>query len=69
MDSHSQENPHTKNTPTTSNSSQHKEEKCVYPEIPYILPHEELNKFKKITRAYAQQIRESHLAPLIPLRK
>jgi hypothetical protein len=53
MASHSQDNPHTKNTPTTSNSSQHKEEECMYPEITYILPHGESNKFKVITKSYA----------------
>jgi len=53
MASHSQDNRHTKNTPTTSKSSQHNEKECMYPEIPYILPHEELNNFRRITRAYA----------------
>jgi hypothetical protein len=54
MASHSQDNPHTENTPTTSNSSQHEEEERLYSEIPYILPHGELNKFRRITRAYAR---------------
>jgi hypothetical protein len=53
MASHSQDNPHTKSTPTTSNSPQHKEEEHLYSKIPYTLPHEELNKFRRITRAYA----------------
>jgi hypothetical protein len=52
MASHSQEKPHKKSTPDTSNSPQHEEEEHLYPEIPYALPHEELNKFRRITRAY-----------------
>jgi hypothetical protein len=29
------------------------EEELVFPDIPYALPHEELNKFRRLTRAYA----------------
>ena len=69
MASHSQDNRHTENTPTMSNLSQQKEEECMYPEIPYILPHEELNNLKIITRDYSQQIGALHLYPLLPLIK
>jgi hypothetical protein len=46
MASHSQDNPHTLSTPETSNSPQ-PEEESFHPEIPYALPHEELNQFMK----------------------
>jgi len=69
MASHSQKNPHTESTPNTSNSPKHKEEEHMYPEIPYTRPHEELNKFIRITRSYARQIRALPLAPLLPRRK
>jgi hypothetical protein len=54
MASHSQDKPHTKTTPNMSKSPQQKEEEHPYPETPYALPHEELNKLRRITRAYAQ---------------
>jgi hypothetical protein len=68
MDSHSQDNLHTESTPEMSNSPQHEEEH-LFPEIPYALPHEELNQFKRITRAYTRQIGSLPLAPLLPHRK
>ena len=55
MASHSQDNPHTLSTLEMSNSPQ-QEEEIIFPDIPYALPHEELNQFKRITRGYAQQI-------------
>jgi hypothetical protein len=51
-----------------SNSPQPEEEK-LYPDIPYALPHEELNQFRRITRAYARQIGALSLAPILPRRK
>jgi hypothetical protein len=68
MASHSQDNPHTLSTPEMSNSPQHEEEH-MFPDIPYALPHEELNQFRRITRAYARQIGALPLAPLLPRRK
>jgi hypothetical protein len=68
MASHSQDNPHTLSTPEMSNSPQ-QEEEHLFPEIPYALPHEELNQFRRITRAYARQIRALPLALLLPRRK
>jgi hypothetical protein len=68
MVSHSQDNPHTLSTPETCNSPQLKEEP-FHPEIPYALPHEEVNQFRRITRAYGQQISALSLAPILPQRK
>jgi hypothetical protein len=68
MASHSQDNPHTLSTPETSNSPQ-QEEEHIFPKIPYALPHEELNQFRRITRAYARQIKSSPLASLLSSRK
>jgi hypothetical protein len=51
-----------------SNSPQIVEEH-LFPEIPYSLPHEELNQFIRITRAYTRQIIVLPLAPLLPQRK
>jgi len=65
MASHSQDNLHTLSTPETSKSPQYVEEN-LFPDIPYALPHEELNQFKRITRAYAKQIGAFPLAPLLP---
>jgi hypothetical protein len=65
MSSHSQDMPHTLSTPETSKSPQHKEEN-IFPDIPYTLPHKELNQFRIITRDYAQQISAFPLAPLLP---
>jgi len=69
MTSHSQEIPHTKSTPNTTKSPQHKEKEHLYPEIPYSLPHKELNNFKRITRAYTRQIGSLPLALLLCQRK
>jgi hypothetical protein len=41
----------------------------LYFDIPYALPHEELNQFRRITRAYARQIGAVTLGPLLPRRK
>jgi hypothetical protein len=68
MASHSQDSPHTMSTPETSNSPQPKEE-SFHPEIPYALPHKELNQFRRITRAYARQIGVLSLALILPRRK
>jgi hypothetical protein len=55
MASHSTDSPHLLNTPEVGNSPQPKEEP-FHPEIPYALPHEEVNQFWRITRAYARKI-------------
>jgi hypothetical protein len=68
MDSHYQENPRTVSTPEMSNSPQ-QEEEHLFPEIPYALPHEDLNQFRRITRYYSCQIRALPLASLLPHRK
>ena len=68
MASHSQDNPHTLSTPETSNSP-HPKEEPLYLDIPYALPHEELNQFRRITRAYDLQIGALSLAPILPRRK
>jgi hypothetical protein len=68
MASHYQDNPHTLSTPETSNSPQ-QEKEHLYHEFPYSLPHEGLNQFRRITRAYARQIGSLPLAPLLPRRK
>jgi hypothetical protein len=68
MASHSQDIPHTLSTPEMSNSPQ-PEEEYFHPEIPYALPHEELNQFRRITRAYARQIGALSLALILPRRK
>jgi hypothetical protein len=68
MASHSQYNPHTLSTHETSNSPQHEEEH-LFPDIPYTLPHEEFNQFRRITRSYARQIVALPLDMLLPQRK
>jgi hypothetical protein len=68
MASHSQDNPHTLSTPKMSNSPQ-PEEECLFLDINYALPHEELNQFRRITRAYARQIRVLSLALILPRRQ
>jgi hypothetical protein len=45
------------------------EEEPFHPEIPYALPHEEVNQFRRITRAYARQIGVLSLTPILPQRK
>ena len=52
-----------------SNSLECEQVEHLFPEIPYTLPHEELNEFRRINRAYAQQIGVLHLSPLLPRRK
>jgi hypothetical protein len=52
-----------------SKSPQHEEEEHLYLEILYSLPHKELNKFRRITRAFPRQIGALPLAPLLPQRK
>jgi hypothetical protein len=68
MASHSTDNPHLLSTPEVGNSPQ-PEEEPFHPEIPYALPHEEVNQFRRITRAYARQIDALSLAPILPRRK
>jgi hypothetical protein len=68
MASHSQDNLHTLSTPETSNSPQPEEER-LYLDIPYSLPHEELNQFRRITREYARQIDVLSLALILPRRQ
>jgi hypothetical protein len=68
MDSNSQDNPHTLSTLETSNSCQQEEEN-LFSEIPYTLPQEELNQFKRITRYYARQTGALPLDLLFPHRK
>jgi hypothetical protein len=69
MASHSQYNPHTESNPKMSNSLKKEEVEQLFPEITHALPHEELNQFIRIARAYAQKIRSLPLAPLLPHRK
>jgi hypothetical protein len=68
MASHSIDNPHTLSAPKEGNSPQPDEEP-FHPEIPYALPHEEVNQFRRIIRAYARQIDVFFLAPILPGRK
>jgi hypothetical protein len=53
MASHPIENPCLLSTPEESNSPK-SEEEPFHPEIPYALPHKEVNQFRRITRAYAR---------------
>jgi hypothetical protein len=69
MASPSQDNPHKEGTPTTSNSPHTEEDMYLHPEIPYVIPHEEINVFRRITRAYAGYIKAFPLAPFLPLKK
>jgi hypothetical protein len=68
MASHSQDIPHTLSTLEISNSLQ-QEEEHLFPEIPYTLPHKELNEFIRIIRAYVRQIGALPLALLLPHRR
>jgi hypothetical protein len=68
MVSHSQDKPHTLSTPEISKSPQHEEEH-LFPTIPYALPREELNQFRRITRDYTRKIDSFPLAPLLRQRK
>jgi hypothetical protein len=51
-----------------SNSPQ-LEEETFHPEIPYALPQEELNQFRRITRECARYIDVLSLALILPQRK
>jgi len=53
MASHPTDNPCLPSTPEADNSPNYKEGP-LHPEIPYALPHEEVNQFIIITRAYAR---------------
>jgi hypothetical protein len=64
MASPSQYIPHTLSIPERDSSPQ-LEEEPFHPEIPYVLPHEEENQLRRITRAYAQQIGAFSLAPIL----
>jgi hypothetical protein len=44
----------------------HSKEGYLHPEIPYALPHEEVNQFRRITRAYAQKIGAFPFTPILP---
>jgi hypothetical protein len=68
MVSHSTDKPHTLSTPKAGNSPQ-PEEEHFHPEIPYALPHEEVNQFRRIKRAYTRQISVLSSAPIPPQRK
>jgi len=68
MASHSTDNPCLPSTPEADNSP-HSEEGPLHPEIPYALPHEEVNQFRRITRAYARQIDALPFTPILPRRK
>jgi hypothetical protein len=62
------DNPPLPSTPELD-SSPHSEEGHLHPEIPYALPHEELNQFRRITKAYSQQINTFPFTPILPRRK
>jgi hypothetical protein len=68
MSSHPADNPPLPSTPKEDNSP-HSEEGYLHPEIPYALPHEEVNQFRRITRAYARQIGAFPFTPILPRRK
>jgi hypothetical protein len=68
MASHPTDNPPLLSTPEADNSP-HSEEGHLHPEIPYALPHEEVNQFRRITRAYARQIDAFPFTPILPRRK
>jgi hypothetical protein len=51
MASHPKDNPRLPSTPKVDNSP-HSEEGPLHPEIPYALPHEEVNQFRRITGTY-----------------
>jgi hypothetical protein len=68
MASHPTDNPPLLSTPEVDNSP-HFKEGYLHPKIPYTLPHEEVNQFRRITRAYARQIRVFPFTPILPQRK
>jgi len=55
-------------TPKTSNSPQ-PEEEPFHPEIPYALPHKEVNQFRQITRAYTPRIGALPITLILSQRK
>jgi hypothetical protein len=65
MASHSIDIPHTLRNPKVGNSPQ-PEEEPFHPEIPYVVPHKEVNQFRIIIRSYARQIDVLSLAPILP---
>jgi hypothetical protein len=50
-------------------NSPHPEEEHLFPDISYALPHEELNQFRRITKAYTRHIGAFPLAPILPRRQ
>jgi hypothetical protein len=68
MASHSQDIPHTLSTREMSNSP-YQDKYHLLLEMPYALPHEDLNQFKRITRSYARKIGALPFALLLPRRK
>jgi hypothetical protein len=69
MASPSQDIPIIEGTPTTSDSPHVEDDSYLHLDIPYAIPHEEINMFRRITRAYARQIRAFPLVPFLPIRK
>jgi hypothetical protein len=68
MASHPTDNPLLLSTPKVGNSPK-SEEEHFHPKILYAIPHEKVNQFKRITRAYARQIGALSLSPILPRRK
>jgi hypothetical protein len=68
MGIHPTDNPPLPSAPKVDKSPQ-SEEGYLHPEIPYTLPHEEVNQFRRITRAYAQKISTFPFTPILPQRK
>jgi hypothetical protein len=65
MASQPQDNPHMLSTLEMSNSPQ-PEEEPFHLEIPYALPHDEVNQFRRITRAYTRQIGALTITLILP---
>jgi hypothetical protein len=65
---HPIDNPLLPSNPEADNSPNSKEGP-IHPEIPYALPHEEVNQFRRITRAYTWQIETFPFTPILPQRK
>jgi hypothetical protein len=55
--------------PFNNTSPQAEESYGYHPEIPYVVSHEEINTFRRITRAYARQIGALPTTPLLPRRR
>jgi hypothetical protein len=68
MDIHPTNIPCLLSTPEMGNSPK-SEEEHFHLEITYALPHKEVNQFRRITRAYAQEIDALSLTPILPQRK